>query len=520
MNPEEIFNNAVAAMGQGDLDKAASLFEEVISLRKSVSPAYSNLTLAYLNQGNYRQAEETCRKMIENIPNSPDISDTYNLLGASLREQNRLDEAVEVLQKSITLCPDDVKYYGPLGVVLQEMGKYAEAEEIYKKVIEIDPKSLQGYKNVVFSLNSQGKKKELNTFLEKAVQLFPFCTLWHVTLSREKRYIKDDPHIIAMENILDQKKLDQVETGQIYMALGNAYGNLRDYGRSFANYKKGNDLVKTGSEHDFDEDKKLFIDAREAGNKAFLEKHHDSGITDFSPIFIVGMPRSGTSLLEQILASHPDVYGAGELAYINESKDLHDFLSDEHDRSAGVLTPENIKEMAEHYKEKVERFYTDKKIIVDKMPQNFLYIPMIKAMFPDAKIINCKRDPMDNCFSLYKIFFSAGIYYSYDFNDMAAFYRLYERLMEYYHKLMPEFILDVVYEDVVEDLEGQTRKLLEFCNLSWDPRCLSFYKTEREVITASSLQVKEPLYNSSVGAWKKYEEYLGPLRKAVEGEMS
>jgi len=506
MNTQAMLQQASAAMKQGDFSAAAPIFQQIIQADKSVIPAYFGLASVYFKQHNFSAVEETCRAAIEIAPNADNI---HAVLGQSLWVEKKYKPAREAMEQSVALNQDNVMYYNNLGACLFDMGKYLEAEEIFKKVIEKAPELTGGYANVGHLLSIRGKKKEAVHFLEKALEIEPGYIPGHSLLSFVKEYeSEDDPHIKAMKSLLETTKLPPINTGQIHLALGCAYDNLDNYDTAFRHYKKGNKLIKEGKNYDFSSQENRFKTMKAKANNDFLKKHKDSGIDNYSPIFIFGMPRSGTSLLEQILSSHPDVFGAGELGYLQECADNYGFMSGNPD----------IKAMAGYYKGRLDALRTDKKRITDKMPGNFFYVPLIKTMFPNAKVINTRRDPMDSCFSMYKIFFTEGLNWAYDLEILGCYYNMYDDLINHYHKLMPGFILDIVYEDVVDDLEGQTKKILEFCDLPWDEKCLSFHETEREVVTASSLQVKQPLYKGSVGAWKKYEKHLGPLKKIIESK--
>jgi len=478
-----MLNNGIDALKHGNLELAEGCLNQAIEIKNDLIPAYLNLMYLYLHQGRHDDIKEIYLKVVEI---APDTEDMYGFFGQSLISQHKLDQAKDVFKEAIAITPDSPSAYCNLGYILRH----------------------------------QGKKDEAVPYLEKAIELKPDYIDAHKLLADVKAYSGgDDSHIKLMEKLLEEGGQELRETTGLHFMLGDAYGRFGDYKNSFINYKAGNSLAKTESGYDFNSSEgRFFKNWRDIGNRSFLERHRDSGISGFSPIFVVGVPRSGTSLVEQILSTHSEVYGAGELPYMTEVLGLCP-VSHANAVSGDVWSYAEIRKMAEYYKAKLDSLPTDKLHIVDKQPDNFIYLPLIKVMFPDAKIIHCKRDPMDTCFSIYKKFFSYGnVNYSYDFNDIALFYNNYKAMMEHYHGLLPDFVLDIQYEDVVENLEGNVRKILNFCGLPWEEQCLSFHKTERFVQTASSLQVKQPLYNSSVGAWKHYEEHLEPLKKALTGE--
>ena len=246
----------------------------------------------------------------------------------------------------------------------------------------------------------------------------------------------------------------------------------------------------------------------------------DIGHSDRTPIFILGMPRSGTSLVEQILASHPEVFGAGEL---NDLVKVYRSLDDSIDGSQGDsfpealvgLDPDEYANLGEQYIARIRKYSVSATFITDKNPYNFQRIGLIRSILPNARIVHCTRDPLDNCLSLLKTDFHKGQLYSYDMSELGAYYKLYRELMDYWRTVLPGFIHDLNYEELVANQAEQTNHLLQLCGLPWDEACLNFHKTKRKVITASVAQVRQPIYTDSVGLWKRYERKLEPLRKVI-----
>jgi tetratricopeptide (TPR) repeat protein len=399
---------------------------------------------------------------------------------------------------------------------------------ILDKAIKLNPNETISYFNMARALVDLGKKKEAIPFLEVSLKINPNNIKSHRLMVDVKEYKSaDDSHIHDMEKLVNDPNIPIIAKGQLLLAVGKAYEIIKDYDRAFDCYKTGNDCLLTEYNFDYEFYYNLYNDRKKAFTKEFLEKHKNAGIPGYSPIFIVGMPRSGTSLLEQILSSHPDVYGAGELTFLQEYSPDSGLIPEDNKKETSYSSIINkmddvdIRKTAEFYKGELDKLPTDSKHIVDKNNFNFMYIPLIKVMFPDAKIIHSKRDPMDSCFSMYKfMFYSKGLHFTNSFDSVAAYYNLYDDLMSYFHELTPDFIMDIQYEDLIDDFEEITKKMVSFCGLPWDDRCLHFYETERTVQTPSSLQVKSPIYKSSVGAWKKFEKHLGPLKQALENKTS
>jgi Sulfotransferase family len=251
----------------------------------------------------------------------------------------------------------------------------------------------------------------------------------------------------------------------------------------------------------------------------FFRKAAGHGDDSWAPIFIVGMPRSGTTLMEQVLASHSKVFGAGELETFKELVGecaQRRKVPPAYPDLVALLPPEEMTELGRQYTTRVRALAPEAAHIVDKMPLNFLFVGLIHAAFPRARIINTRRDPLDNCVSCYSLLFTGAQPFAYDLAELGHYYRGYERVMEHWHKVLPPGILmDVQYEDLVDDLEGVSRRVLAHCGLDWEDACLDFHRTERTVRTASLMQVREPIYRRSIGSWRRYEKHLGPLCAAL-----
>jgi hypothetical protein len=335
------------------------------------------------------------------------------------------------------------------------------------------------------------------------------------------KFTEIDSVVQTMEALYKDKvstsDADQIDLG---FALGKIYEDLGDYNKSFKFISEANQLKRKSYEYSIQDDRVYFQRIKKVFSPDFLASHAGSGNKDRTPIFIVGMPRSGTTLVEQILASHPMVFGAGELTVLVE-------LAENVCRKGGTRTkyPECLSgfdadafaEMGTDYLERVREFSQDATYITDKLPHNFLYVGLIKLILPNAKIIHCSRNPMDNCLSIFKTEFAVEHKYAYDMVELGGYYNLNSDLMAYWNKVLPGFMYRLVYEDLVSDQQRQTRELLQFCSLPWDEACLNFDKTERRVRTASLVQVRQPIYKDSVELWKRYEMQLEPLRKAIYG---
>jgi hypothetical protein len=322
-----------------------------------------------------------------------------------------------------------------------------------------------------------------------------------------------------------QKLLSEVESLDVdnqiaaHFAMGKALGDLGQYHDAFRHLLKGNALKRRTIDYDEPQRLAMFENIRTKFSQDFMKAGSGGGDTSWSPIFIVGMPRSGTTLLEQVLASHSKVFGAGELETFKEAiaecVTSHG-ISPAYPDLAAALSRDQIRELGEIYTTRVRALAPEAERIVDKMPLNFAFVGLIHLALPNARFINMRRDPLDTCVSCFSLLFSGSQPFAYDLAELGRYYRGYEAVMEHWHKVLPPgAMIDVQYEDLVDDLEGAARRILRHCDLDWEDACRDFHDTKRAVRTASLMQVREPVYRRSIGTWRRYAEFLEPLGQAL-----
>jgi Sulfotransferase family len=297
----------------------------------------------------------------------------------------------------------------------------------------------------------------------------------------------------------------------LHFGLGKAYLDLGDSAEAFRHYREGNRLKRATYTYDADVNDRWMAEIAEAFSPTLMKAKAEIGARSDIPIFVVGMPRSGTTLVEQILASHPMAHGAGELRRLQS-------LGDEVGFPTGIptLAPERLNGIGEAYLAYVAPMAAGRRHVVDKMPSNFALAGLIRLVLPDARIIHCRRDPVDTCLSCYTKLFAGQQDFAYDLNELGRFHRAYQRLMAYWRDILPaSHLLEVDYEAVVDDVEAEARRMLQFLGLPWNDSVLRFYETERPVRTASSNQVRQPIYRSSAGRWRKHAAHLQPLLAAL-----
>ena len=514
----EAHNNlGVILNDQGRLDEAAACFRQALSLKPDYAEAQYNLGKTFTDQG---RLYEAIASYLQTLTLKPDYTEANYNLGKIFTDQGRLDEAAACYRRALSLKPDYAEAYNNLGGILKVQGKLDEAIACFRRALSVKPDSAEMHYNLGVIFREAGKLNDAIACYRKALSLKPDYAAAFKDLTSVVQYTEADDVVHAMEDLYNKKE-DMPDADRIALgfALGKIFEDLRDYDRAFTFILEAN-LLKRGSfEYSIQNEQDFFSRIKKTFSPDFFASRHGSGYQDGTPVFIVGMPRSGTTLVEQILASHPLVFGAGELPILTGlANDI---------RAGGATGPfpeclldlegDAFTKMGSDYMKKIREYSKDAPYITDKMPYNFLYVGFIKTILPHAKVIHCKRNPMDTCLSLYKNYFKELHGYAYDMVELGRYYNLYQDLMAHWEKVLPGFMYTIRYEEVVSDQQSQTKSLLDYCGLPWDEDCLAFHKTERKVSTASLAQVRRPLYKDSVELWKRYEKQLEPLRKAIYG---
>lgn len=475
-----------------------------------------DVLMSIYRSGQIEELEQYCKALLRSYPRSLSV---LNLFGTALQLQGKYREAVEAFDKAIEYRPDSPDAYSNRGNALKELRLFAETVASYDKAIQLKPDYAEAYHNRGNALSSLGQLEEAVASYEKAIYYKPDFASAHLNLSALKEYTPDDPQLEVMERLLADTRLNESARTELYFAVAKSYEDFGQYDKSFEYLAEGNRLRKRDLRYDIADDRKLFASIKRLASAGTSVPDVESDRTaSKQPLFIVGMWRSGTSLVEQILATHTQVHGAGELETINQF--VAPLFTDSPDRSGlqdeASLPIVDCGSLRSTYLGALEALEVEERIITDKMPLNFRWIGIILSAFPGAKIIHLKRDPMATCWSIYKrYFFVRGNGYAYDLGDLGEYYRLYADLMAFWHEKYPNAIYDVCYERLTENQEEETRRLLEFCNLEWQEECLNFHKTKRLVKTISATQVRREMYRGSSEAWRKFERHLQPLRKAL-----
>jgi tetratricopeptide (TPR) repeat protein len=436
-----------------------------------------------LDQGRFDEAlaqADAC------LGNNPPKASTCHILGVVYTGCGELDKALDVSQRAVTLAPDDMNLQFNLATGLRSAGRLEEAEAIYDKLIANNPRDWELYRN----------RADL------------------------RRQTTERNHIAQLEEMLPQAKGNARGEVQLHGALAKELSDLGDYSRSFAHLRKSADLRRRLLKYDVAGDVETMQALATAFDHGVLST--PGGLANCEePIFIVGLPRTGSTLLERMLGSHSDVFAAGELQNfaIELVKLAKSTFAGEQLHKLSLVnksTQLDFSALGANYLESTRPRTGNTRFFIDKMPLNFLYTGLIRLALPNARIIHLTRHPMDACYAIYKTPFDQAYPYSYDLQDLGRYYIAYRQLMDHWHAVLPGAVLDVAYEDLVNDPERELRHVLEFCKLDWQPACLNFHENRTPTNTASAAQVRQPVYTSSVAKWKHVEEQLAPLRSLFD----
>ena len=494
-----------------ELGNAIDDFSQATILKSDYAEAYCNLGVTYQEKGDLVSAVNAYKNAIDNDNNYPTA---HNNLGKIFLASGEIDSSIEHLECAITLKSDFADAHNNLGSAFLRINKLNDAIKSYKKAIALKPDFAVANNNLGIAYLRTGDPKLASKFFENAITITPGYATAHHNLSGVKVYKEKDKQVSLIESLLIENNLSQKERIYLNFALAKAYEDLGNHEELFKHLNEGNRIRKkemSNSIADSEEHNeliKLFFNS----NNIKLT-YRDS--LPIRPIFIVGMPRSGTSLVEQIISSHHEVYGAGE---VNNFHNIIMPIIEKHALNENYnLKNDEFASIRKQYSNSLARFYANEKVITDKWILNFKTIGFILSAFPESKIVHLKRDARATCWSIYKHYFSdEGNRWAYDYQDLARFYKSYVGLMDYWHNLFPGKIYDISYEDLTSNQEKETRNLLRYCDLDWDENCLNFYTNTRAVKTASAVQVRNKMYQGSSDVWRQYSEHLKPLLDALK----
>mgnify|MGYP001823920759 FL=1 len=458
-------------------------------------------------------------RMLRNALNlAPDFFGARMDLARALIEIEELDECEEVLREAVRQKPELPHPYSLLGNLYTKQGRFDEAVDVYKDALEKQPNHGPSLAAMGHALKTIGRQEESIDTYRDCITKHPEFGEAYWALANLKTFKFSDDEVATMEKHVDDEKLPDETRVNFNYSLGKAYEDRGDYDQAFARYDEGNRLRRPHENYDPVQTEMVHDQIIETITPEFLAASREHGCSAPDPIFIVGLPRSGSTLIEQILASHSQVDGTLELPdlpriikAINEQRPQGDGYPQALRHYGAELA-----KLGEQYLGWTERHRKGAPRFTDKMPNNFASIGLIAAILPNAKVVNARRHPLDSCMGCYKQLFYKGQSFTYDLVELGEYYLEYERMMDHWHEIVPHMVLDVQYEDMVADQENQTRRLVEHCDLPWEDGVLRFYETDRAVITASSEQVRQPIYSGSVNSWRRFEAHLEPLIEVLE----
>jgi len=498
----------------GKTEEAEAAFLRVLALRPDFAEAHNNLGFVLQARGKSPEAIACYQKALALKPN---LADAHNNLGNALQASGRLEEALTSFRRALELQPNYAEAHNNLGILHNELGEPDNAIAHYRRALELQPDFAEAHYNLGFLLSQLGQMEEAVTSFRKALALKPDYVQAYRGLLTIVKPTEAGDLITAMETLYYAKGgITDEDRSNLGFVLGKAYEELKEFDKSFAFIMEANRLKRRSLHYDTGIEQQFFNRIKQTFSEHFFASRQDVGFRDTTPIFIVGMPRSGTTLVEQILASHPLVCGAGELTLLIDLADrICTGATAAFPECMADLAPDDLSKMGSDYVEKLREYSQEARYITDKLPHNFLRVGLIKTILPDAKVIHCLRNPMDTCFSIYKNDFAETHGYAYDMEELGRYYLLYRDIMAHWEKILPGFMYNLVYEEMVTDQRKQTESLLDFCTLPWNDACLNFHTSKRKVTTASLAQVRKPVYRDSMELWKRFEQYLDPLRKVL-----
>ncbi len=499
-------------------EEAVKHYQQAITVKPAYAEAHYNLGNVLHDLGRHGDAVLHYEQALRIRPS---FAEAHNNLGNALQKLGRHHAAIKRYEAAIMCKPGYAEAHRNLGNALLALNRHHDAIAAFEKALAIDPSKAAVHHDIATAHLLAGDVEGAYQAYQNALALAPRNIGLHLNLASLKPFVADDPRLPALQRLSDEAaSLPENDQIALHFALGKAFSDLKMHERSFRHLLEGNRLKRGQIDYDEAATLSAFSRVREVFTPALMRQKQGAGDPSSTPVFIVGMPRSGTSLLEQILASHSRVFGAGELDAFSEAAEQ--VLASSADPSlqypANMPTASaaDLRRIGERYLEHVRAMAGDASRIVDKMPANFGYVGLIHLALPNARIIHARRDPIDTCLSCFGLLFGEDQPHTYDLAELGRYYSAYARLMRHWEKLLPAGImLEMRYEDVVDDTEAQARRLIAHCGLEWEEQCLAFHSNPRPVRTASVTQVRRPIYRDSVGRWLPHKERLGPLLAAL-----
>lgn len=490
---------------QGDYEQATARLQEVVAINSRHVLAHSNLGTALVHVGRYDEADQAFRRA---VALKPSFVGPYVYLGNLLQMRGQFTESLTVLRRAVKKDPRSADALAGLGFGLGLLRQVTEAKECFQKALRVQPRNATALCGAGWIAGMEGRFEEAETFYRSALEVDRHrVAAWAWLAGLRRMTSADKDWLEGVEQTLTTG-LPPLEESRLRFAMGKYFDDLEEFSRAFEQYRRANELYKKAVRpYDRVVRTKFVDDTTRVYSRERLAQACEGASTSARPVFVTGMPRSGTSLVEQIIASHPDATGAGELDFWGEAARRH-----AQGGQSGLPDAATAKQLADAYLRTLQGHSIEAKRVVDKSTFNSNHLGLIHAVLPQARIIHLRRDPVDVCLSCYFQNFASAIEWAMDLSDLAHYYREHHRLMEHWRSTLPEeTLLDVPYAELVADPQTWSRKIIEFIGLPWDPRCLEFQQTKRAVATASHWQVRQKVYSRSVGRWRNYQKFIRPL---------
>jgi tetratricopeptide (TPR) repeat protein len=496
----------------GRFDEAEACWRRTVELRPDVTEAHFNLSVAYTDRENFADAAACCRRA---LALKPDFAEAHNNLGNALRELGALDEATACCRRAVALNPTLAEAHNNLGNALKDRDEFDEAVACYRRAVALRPDHIKAHINMGAALVQLGDFRAAAESFRAALGHDRDSASAHFHLAELLGGELSDDELAAQQRLLAEGNLADWQRMLLKFGLAQVLDARGEYVAAAGHLVRANALQlglwrKRGREYDPLEHQRLVTGLIELCTPEFFTRHRCWGADGDQPVFVVGLPRSGTTLVEQILAAHSQIFAAGEIKLVSAT--LTALTQPGGDLLAGIggADQQLVRSIAELHLERLRALGGAALRIVDKLPENYLFLGPLAVLFPRARFIHCRRDLRDVAVSCWMTHFQ-DIRWANDHVHITEHFRQYLRLMEHWRKVLPTPLLEIDYEQTVNDLEGVARQLIDFCGLPWEPRCLDFHMAKRPVTTASSVQVRQPVYKTSVARWRNYEQPLASL---------
>ena len=510
--------NAAVHSHLADIYARARLWEEAIEAYQQVLAIDASDVATIIKLGNVFLAAQLWTQAIplyeQALAIQPNNALVHKNLGDSAHKLGQRQKALKCFEQAVSLHPDYIDARIELSLVLRGLGRTEEALVQLEQAVDLKPDDVDAHVSLALTLRDLGQAELAMERLEQFLETRPTCGLlyYHISMIKPKQKL-----IPAVEELISLPNLSKDNAIYCHFSLGNLYKS-KSSDRAFSHFLKANALHREGISYDARENTVDTDRLIEVYSKEFFQAKDKFGSASQLPVFILGMPRSGTTLVEQIIASHPQAHGAGELEAIpaaHVSLALQLKYADPPPECMKLIDKKMAEEHAARYLQELTLYDPTAARITDKLPGNFARIGLIKTLFPEARIIHCQRNPLDNCISLFFHHF-LGLKCSFELAELGQYYLDYQRLMSHWEALFPGEILNVQYEELVMDQAGVSRHLIDYIGLPWDEKCIDFHTNERTVMSPSNIQVRQPIFKDSIDRWKPYEKHLQPLIEVLQ----